>query len=281
MKKTIFIFLILICFSGCSQQYNKEYGRDSEQSHFKVQENIDGTGGEEIFETTEIREEVKEDSEVTYCQEITFMDIPWGTSYTEVNKSHPQMDLFAYAGDSFKTYSIDDIVLGDYQGIDFEYDDINIIGYSFAEKEVAGYTTNNISFYFAYGMVDGVLLQTEENSKLYGGQYVFETKNLENMAEDLKNKLSSIYGESDKFIEDNDFMGNHYTYTYWYGDNDTLVVLKTLNAEEDDEIYLDEITISYVWLNGDNLLQQASDYLELKARSEEEKVYGNENTDGL
>lgn len=225
--------------------------------------------------------ENEEIPENTYCQEILFMGFPWGTSFTEIETTHPEFDLWGIAGEGYKTFSVDDIVLGDYEGIDFEYNDINIIGNCDYEKDVAGYIPKEINFYFAYGIVDGVLMQTEEDSKLYGGQYVFETQNIEGMTSDLVEKLSSLYGESDKYTEDNDLWNNYYTYTYWYGENNTMVVLKTLNAEEDSQIYKDQVTISYVWIEGDSLLQEASDYLKIKAKEDEEKIYGNENTSGL
>lgn len=233
---------------------------------------------DDVSTQEETAEEVEEN---IYCQEILFMDFPWGTSFAEIDSAHPEYNMWNFSGDCYQTYSIDDIVLGSYQGIDFEYDDINIIGDCYYETEVAGYTPTEITFYFSYSIVDGVLMQTEEDSQLYGGQYVFEAQNLEAMTEDLIQKLSSVYGESDNYIEDDDLWGNYYTYTYWYGENDTMVVLKTLDAEEDDELYYDEITISYVWMHGDTLLQDASDYLQRIAEQQEEETYNNGNTTGL
>ncbi len=232
-------------------------------------------------EETAEEDQPEEVEENIYCQEILFMDFPWGTSFAEIDSAHPEYNMWNFSGDCYQTYSIDDIVLGSYQGIDFEYDDINIIGDCYYETEVAGYTPAEITLYFSYSIVDGVLMQTEEDSQLYGGQYVFETQNLEAMTADLIQKLSSVYGESDNYIEDDDLWGNYYTYTYWYGENDTMVVLKTLDAEEDDELYYDEITISYVWMHGDTLLQDASDYLQRIAEQEEEETYNNGNTTGL
>lgn len=216
-------------------------------------------------------------------KEILFMDIPWGTSFTDVDKSHGELDLWGITGEGYMTYSVDEIILGDYQGIEFEYDDINIIGNAFnGETEVAGYTTSEVSLYFAYNIVDGKLNKIEEESSLYGARYVFLTENLQETSNDLKQKITSIYGEPQKETTDTDIYDNQYTYTYWYGQNSTVLVMKTQNSENDTtDLYEDEITLAYAWLKGDELLQSASDYLKEEAIEKEQENYGNENTDGL
>lgn len=216
-----------------------------------------------------------------YDQEIVFRDIPWGTSCTEVEKSWGYM--VNVAGEGYKTFSSDDIIIGDYEGIDFEYDDINIISTVLnGEVEVAGYTTSNVKFYFVYVPVDGVLTREEEDSALYGARYEFVAKNLEEMSKDLVRKLTSVYGEPTKVTERKDFRDFEYTYTYWYGANDTVLALKTIDTESDTTgLYEDEIYISYVWLKGDEMLQEASDLSKQEALEKEAEAYGNDSTGGL
>lgn len=216
-------------------------------------------------------------------KEILFRDIPWGTSYTEVDSILSDLDIWNLSGEAFQTKSIEDIILGDYQGIDFEYSDINIIANAMNGKiDVAGYTTDSVELYFAYVPNDGVLNKTEEESALYGAQYVFLPRNLKEMSDDLISKLSSLYGEPEDTFNDTDFLDLKYTYTYWKGANDTEVVLKTQDSSEDTtDLYDDEIVISYVWLKGDGLLQTASDTLAGTANANESAVYGNDLTNGL
>ena len=216
-------------------------------------------------------------------KEILFMDLPWGTSFTKVNELHGELGIWGISGEEFKTFSVDEVLLGDYKGIDFDYGDINIIGNcQNSEIEIAGYTTNEITLYFAYDIMDGVLKKTENESSLYGGQYIFNTENLDGMSKDLIEKLTALYGEPSKTTKEIDLWQNEYTYTWWYGQNDTVLVLKTLNSENDtSDLYDDEITISYAWLKGDELLQQASDLLKQEAKDKEELNYGNQNTNGL
>jgi len=218
-----------------------------------------------------------------YDKEILFRDIPWGTNYTEVDEMLGELNLWALSGESFRTFSTDEIILGDYQGIDFDYNDINIIANAYnGEVDVAGYTTRDVVLYFSYIPVDGILTKTEEDSALYGARYEFDTQNLNAMSSDLVSKLTSLYGEPSKTTSKSDIYKNEYTYTYWYGANDTVIVLKTQNTEKDTtNLYEDEIIISYVWLKGDELLQNASDLLKEEAIQKEEDVYGNDSTGGL
>lgn len=210
--------------------------------------------------------------------EILFRDIPWGTSYTEVDKTLSQFEMWNLSGDGYKTYSVDEVLLGDYKGINFECSDINIIANTYSgEVDVAGYKTSETELYFAYVPVDGVLTKTEDDSSLYGARYVFEAQNLDEMYADLTRKLTSLYGAPSDVKK----QGDKYTYTYWYGANDTELVLKSTNWNDETGVFKDEIVIAYAWRKGDELLQNASDILKQEAIDKEAAVYGNDTTDGL
>lgn len=275
MKRKIALFLIMACmltscgYSGYEPVKNP-YLEESKTTDSKLSNN----------ETTI---EEKEETINIYDKEILFMDIPYGTSFTKVNEMHGELGLWALTGDSYKTFSTDEILLGDYKGIDFEYGDINIIGACLnGEIDVAGYKTKETQLYFAYNIVDGKLPKTEDESSIYGAKYVFSTEDLEGMHIDLKNKLTSLYGEPSKTTNETDIFKIEYTYTWWYGQNDTVLVLKTQDTKNDTtDLYDDEITISYSWLNGDVLLQQANDLLKQQEKEKEQSNYGSNNTTGL
>ncbi len=215
--------------------------------------------------------------------EITFRDIPWGTSYADAKELLSDLDLWKLTGESYKTYSVEDITLGDYKGISFEKNDINIIGNTWnSHIDVAGYTTEDITLFFAYVPVDGVLTKTEEDSALYGARYEFKPENLSEAADDLEEKLSSLYGEPDSTKTDSDIWGNKYTYITWTGKRNTEVVMKICDSSQCSlSFYYDEIYISYVWLKGDELLQTACDTLIQNEKDAESEVYGNGSTGGL
>lgn len=215
--------------------------------------------------------------------EIVFKEIPWETPYPEVDEKLGAWQLWNLSGEGYKECSVDEILLGDYKGIDFDYSGINIISNAFnGEQEVAGYTTKEITLYFAYLPVDGYLTYDERDTALYGAQYKFEPVNLQDTYNDLKDKLSNLYGEPSKTTQDADMWENQYTYTYWYGANNTELVLRCTDSEKDTTgFYEDEIYITYAWRNGDTLLQNASDAVKKEKSDNEKNVQGNENTDGL
>lgn len=267
MKKRLFVLLISasLLLSGCVVEFESGNGSSDGNS-------ISGdltVSGEDI---------------VLLNKEILFMDIPWGTTYKLVNEQHGELGLYPMNGESYKTYSIDDITLGDYKGIDFEYTDINVIGICYNNNiNVAGYTTSDVSLYFSYiPNADGSLNQEADNSILYGARYEFEAKNLAEMQKDLTEKITSIYGEPQKETSAIDIYKNENYYLFWYGQNDTLLVLNAFNTENDTSgVFEDEITLSYVWLKGDDYLKKASDILKEQAIKEEADNYGSGNTDGL
>lgn len=284
-------FVIIIMFSVIGttaytktdeyQRLHKEEKEDGKQS--VVEDRADYISVEAQM-TTPTPEPTPEPTPThTPMPEILFCGIPWGTNFVDVKDELDEYGLWGLSGEGYKTMSVDDIVLGDYQGINFEYGDINIIGNCHhSEIEVAGYKTKDIQLFFAYIPVDGILTKEEQDSALYGARYEFETQNLKEMYADLSQKLSSLYGEAGKTTTDSDLWGNSYKYTYWFGLNDTMVVLKYLDSENDlTGAYSDTIYISYVWNKGDELLQQASDILKQEAIENEKSVYGDSNTNGL
>ena len=225
-----------------------------------------------------------EPEEVVSDVEITFRDIPWGTSYTSVNEMLGSLSFLPIAGEGYVSPSVDAVLLdNDIEGINFEYNDINIVASALdPELDVAGYTTSDVSLYFAYSVENGTVLKTEENSQLYEAQYRIEPTDLQSAKVDLIEKLSSLYGSPAKESESRNIFDHFETYTYWYGANDTELVLKTEDTSNDTTgFFVDVITISYAWRGGDTLLQSASDALAEEARANESNIYGNSSTDGL
>ena len=215
-------------------------------------------------------------------KEIIFRDIPWGTNYTDVDNILGEFNLLKIAGENFQTKSIDDIIYGDYEGIDFKYGDINIIGSSLdSDVDVAGYTPEKIQVFLSYVPVNGIITHADEDSSLYGAQYEFLPVNIDLMEADLKEKLSGLYGEPDEEKDDKGWLGTSTHYIFWSGANDTELVLKSVRPSEDNTLSENEIYISYIWKKGDDLLQAAEDILANDASANEASVSGNGSTNGL
>lgn len=276
----IFFIIIMNPSKKEDNKNNQQNNSDTEQITENIQQNTENEKTETENETAE--KEEYEQKEVI-AKEILFNDIPWGTSFTEVEEKLGTWDLWNISGEGYKTYSADDILLGDYNGIDFEYSGINIISNAFnGEQEVAGYTTEDITLYFAYLPIDGYLTYEEKDTALYGAQYVFKPVDLQATYDDLTLKLTNIYGEPSKTTNGSDIWGNQYTYTYWHGANNTELVIKGLNSENDTtDLYDDEICLSYVWRVGDELLQNASDAVRQERLDKENNAREENNNTGL
>lgn len=288
MKKrlaNILLIMLTICICGCSDTSEKSSTHRSNTSSRleekeREKEAFETEEGTIAQEETEIASEI----ETNICsEEIIFREIPWGTNYTEVFSQLQSMKLLNISGENYKTMSADEILFGDYKGLDFDFTDINVIAYALnGETEVAGYTTSEINLYFSYVPVDGVITKEENDTSLYGAQYIFESQNLTEMYADLTEKLISLYGEPAEVTTETDIYDNLYTYTHWYGQNDTEVVLKSVDATNDTTgYYKNEIYISYVWRYGDTMLQEASDILQKVEEEKEAEVYNNDDTNGL
>lgn len=260
-------------------QEAKDKTEEIEQSNKEAREEIEQVA----VSTSEIETQTVEESEQAVSDvEIVFRDIPWGSTYTDVNSTLSSYNMWAMHGEYCRTCSVDEILLGDYKGIDFDYGDINLIGCAFyGEQEVAGYTTSEIYLYFAYCAGENGYLTREENTAiLYGAQYVFEPQDRAYMYNNLTSKLSELYGEPNKVKTDTDIWKNEYTYTYWYGANNTELVLRCRDSTNDtSDLYDDELVITYATRGGDSWLQSANDAVK-KEKTDAEHSAGSE-TNGL
>lgn len=190
-------------------------------------------------------------------QLITFRNTPWGISFTEADQLFPEYQLSSsMAGEMMRIYPLEEIIT-DKRDADFEYSDINIPAYCFShEFQVAGYTTSNITLYFAYTPVDGILTHEEKDTALYAAKYEFEPADVDAVANDLSQKLSSLYGSIDAENSRTSVLYD-YSWSIWWGTNHTGVALTTVKSKDGD--MPDEIWISYYTAEGDDWLQAASD----------------------
>ena len=208
--------------------------------------------------------------------DILFRNIPWKTSFATVQTLVPEFNLWALSGESFKTYSVDDIIYGDYEGINFQESGFNVIGNAYnKEQEVAGYTTSDISMYFVYPVIDGNIDYTDANSLLYGARYEFEPKDVDLMLSDLKEKLSALYGDP---VQDCDVQSFVY-------ESEHIVVWETKTCKLSIHSYKDSsyntLDVNYALKEADVLLQQNNDIIYNQKVIQQSEQYGNGNTNGL
>lgn len=255
-------------------------------------DNLKNKYEESIFETEVLNnadveiEQPNPSSDTPSNIEIQFRNIPWGTNYADVQQLLPDFDWYDMSFENMKHYPVEEVLTDDYDNhsIDFSNTGINMIATPFTIKEtnVAGYTTSDIQLFFSYMPIDGVLSKNDAATALYGARYTFNPNDLSSMSADLIDKLSSLYGEPNNTTKDTDIWGNQATLTWWYGSNDTVVVLYALDSSNDSTgFYDDELWISYAWQKGNELLKEADAAVSASNVADEALNYGNGNTDGL
>ena len=210
-------------------------------------------------------------------EEILFREIPWGTSFTEVKDNIiPELDWDSMHGDWMRVLTLNDIIADKSESMDFKNNDLCLDAYTIGEIDVAGYTVSQTSMYYAFVPVGGSVTHEDSDTALYAAEYDIEPVDLDLAFADLFNKLVSVYGEPDASKQYEIFNEYPNVLYYWYGSNDTMVVLKRSPYKDDNHIH-----IFYAWENGDKLLHEADDVVSGIKADEESSIYGNDNTDGL
>ena len=168
-------------------------------------------------------------------KEITFNGIPWGIGGQELIDTMSQKGFRAQRAEesSMPIWTYDFREDWKYNVADTGY----YIGYYYYndnKTKIAGYELNNIMQYAYYDIKDNKL--NKPNCHYYKTEIWFDIKNelVERAYEDLKNKLTNLYGngtESKVYLIDTD-----YIYTVWKGINNTAVCLYM--SEDKDNNFL-------------------------------------------
>lgn len=260
------------------EQNNLEKAESKEEISINTieegEQNIINVVGKENFnqQLNELKVEIHQAENTN--GEITFNKIPWGTNFFSANEMMKEIDGFIDMGLQTIPITINSI-LGYDDRFPSEYYDLNNIGgiawSTLDHMNVAGHEVDQCRLVFASVLKEDNYILTEEDSSLYGAYYVFKTYSDEKkINEDLLSKLTIVYGEPNKIIRYQLFPDNDYTeeYIYWYGINDTVLML------HDNQI-------SYIWLGGEELLNNAIQSVICAQQSSENDVYGNGDTSGL
>ena len=221
-------------------------------------------------------------------KEILFRDIPWGSSYEEVKKVMGEYEFREKGREDTETDYVEQLLTDIYpQGFNSDVftneGGYGAYAYTKDKIDVAGYTSESTCFLFSRNAnEDGTITwDNMENLSLYGAYYRIEPVSLESATEDLMEKLSSLYGEPDKYIDDSLEYGYSEDYIYyWYGADDTVVSLASHSYGDEAKPYT-YIHISYATYKGDEWLHTADDLITQMKQADEAKSYGTGNTNGL
>lgn len=224
-------------------------------------------------------------SSVAFAEEITFRGIEWGSNMAEIEKE-------------LEVYSIDDSMMRRWSVIEEAFDwahmnDYPCGWYAFGmpkDLNVGGYDICSIQLFCAWKLSDtGEILREKQESEFYAAIYSFAVVDIEATYNDLKEKLSSLYGtplestESREGYYANAGGSGKYIETVrvseWYGENNTGVRLRSCSSDV-ESLNAEEITISYGKTDADQRIERLQTALKAEALEKENASRGT-NTDGL
>lgn len=230
-----------------------------------------------------------------FADEITFRNIPWGSNPNQVS------EVLQAAGFS-KVYATNGAWITSFGDGDFDEFDINgadNAGYDWTDYKttglkVAGHEISYMGLEFLYGIQDEGLLLDIDSARLIRAYYVLKASDKFLVYNDLKTKLSSLYGEPKVLHREQKYWNESYIKIndglLWSGENDTAVLMSIEwytydGVSESKQGFLgeDNITLSYGKTDIDEDLEFVEKYWEQEAlRVEQRTVEENvDNVDGL
>lgn len=203
-------------------------------------------------------------------KEISFRDVPWGVDMDTAEEALKEFEFSRsnYVGTAYKSDY--------YLNLGFKYarnegtgtTESTYLGNS--KTKVAGYDVSRIELTYANVFTGDMPDPTNCDTALYEATYSLECVDYELAGEDLRGKLSSLYGNEEFSNSEND------TTTYvWYGANDTACALVIKLGS------YPSININYVWQKGDDLIENADQAIENGFKAQESTIYGNGDNSGL
>lgn len=134
--------------------------------------------------------------------EITFRGIPWGSDIGAVEDALPENGYFYANGDAYIPYwescaTWDEMLFGQtaypsgWTGLASYYDG----------QKVAGYNISQIQTWSHYGLEGNSVLRSEDDSKFYAAQYTFDVVDISGAYEDIKQKMTDLYGPCIENVE--------------------------------------------------------------------------------
>ena len=206
--------------------------------------------------------------------EITFRDLKWGESFSEVQKKYPKLwegsssflskPVFRWAGGE-EAYSY----INDYLTRECK---------NYSKLTVGGYEASS-EFLFAYTITSPIVYECS-NTMLIGAKYIIsDLADPDGVANDLVNKLTSVYGECSATTSGHTSGVYCLLFRYfWTGNNDTFIILK---EQKGDSTSYNEVEIYYGWRGSNELLYAFDDAITADKEMQEAKKFGNGDTSGL
>ncbi|MBQ8073919.1 MAG: hypothetical protein IJ231_09190 [Clostridia bacterium] len=234
-------------------------------------------------------------AEAAYADEILFRGLPWYSSMAEVKAS--------FADDPILVDEVDEAVQVLYSKIDGNMHNLSYgitgypagwVAYSYLDGmdfNVAGYGLSDMMVYCCYGLDENNVDREINSSRLYLASYTFNVVDKQGAFEDLKEKLTSLYGNGIENAVENSYYAigendlEEVSFTEhkieWLGDNNTAAVLVySESALGNSDLFHHYLVLTYGKTDSDAMVQAVCDAVEAE-RMKTEKQNRTNNTNGL
>ena len=223
-----------------------------------------------ISESTESIQKLNESDKTPVSEkEILFRGIPWGTKMTIVQESlskEGKDNARGLLGQRHEMHNLRSAGI-DYSVVELRVPEAGDRGW-FYNINLAGYTTEETYTFYIYPIENGQLVRSEVEAEFYFGYYLFRPGALSDYVatyDDLKAKLSSIYGEG---VETEEYSAMK---TIWTDkDGNKAVLRRSLNY--------DIINLGYIAGYADERLLEAKAIIDAEAL-EAERIKREQNAD--
>ncbi len=234
---------------------------------------------------------------VALADEILFRGIPWGANIIDAESvidAIPDCDIY-YVDEYNMPYWEKHSALS--IGLDASSDyntgymmAVMSMGWispdAFQEFKVGGHTVEYMNLYFRFGLTDEGISRDKEDSVLILAEYDFDSLDYAGAYDDLKAKLTSLYGEGKETVEESEGMGWSEDgefekfgvvrrVTVWDGDNNTSVKLEssTSTLPVEDDMWNHYMNLAYGKTDEKKNIDLIDDYVKLEnIKSEKESI---------
>ena len=268
MKKIVLFLSVAVLLFTVSSAYAYDFSNYSLDELLTIQKEV----GHAIYDARATA--AQSTSPISQVDgEILFRNIPWGSSYATVKELLPGLSsgyssiypepVYHWAGGS-ESYKYENEHLTN---------DCSI----YSTLQVAGYDAT-ASLLFAYTVTSPIKMENE-NSILIGAKYnITNLADPDGVANDLVQKLTSVYGEVSSTSTGSTLGGYSLYYYYWFGANDTFIILKEMNGGQAKN---NDVTISYGWRGSNEYIEAFDIAISAEKALEESQHFNNGVTDGL
>ena len=224
----------------------------------------------ETLESAKVDQNTEEANETSVSEkQILFRGITWGTKMPEVQEILNKEGDDNASGLLGLKHEMQNLRSA---GIDYTVDELRVPEAGdrgwFYNINLAGYTTEETYTFYIYPIKDGQFVRSEDEAEFYFGYYLFRPGALSDYVatyDDLKSKLSSLYGEG---VETEEYSSIKTKWTDKYGNK--AVLSRSLNY---DVIYL-----GYIAGDADERLREAKAIIDAEAL-EAENIKREQNAD--